>query len=83
MRTDPNLDLININAYMKFGQIIFISSQDIERKRIYDINQRAITLLQISEKMMCNNHNQHLVNINTHTKFCRIISIFSQYFERK
>ena len=76
MRTNPNLDLININAYMKFGQIIFISSQDIERKRICDISQRAITLLQICEKVMCNNHNQHLVNINTYTKFCRILSIF-------
>ena len=30
---NPNLDLVNINAYAKFGQIPFIRSQDIERKR--------------------------------------------------
>ena len=29
----PNLDLVNINAYAKFSQILLIRSQDIERKR--------------------------------------------------
>ena len=33
MSNDPNLDHVSINAYTKFGQIISISSQDIERKR--------------------------------------------------
>ena len=27
---NSNLDLVNINAQTKFGQILFISSQDIE-----------------------------------------------------
>ena len=36
---NPNLDLINVNVYTKFGQIPFIGSQDIERKRNSDINQ--------------------------------------------
>ena len=27
-----NLNLVNINAYIKFGEILSISSQDIERK---------------------------------------------------
>ena len=30
---NPNLDLINVNVYTKFGQILSIGSQDIERKR--------------------------------------------------
>ena len=36
---NPNLDLVNINAYTKFGKIVCICSQDIERKRESDINQ--------------------------------------------
>ena len=30
---NPNLDLINVNVYTKFGKILSIGSQDIERKR--------------------------------------------------
>ena len=30
---NPNLDTINVNVYTKFGQILSIDSQDIERKR--------------------------------------------------
>ena len=30
---NPNLDLINVNIYTKFGYILTIGSQDIERKR--------------------------------------------------
>ena len=29
---NPNVDLVNMNAYIKFGEILSISSQDIERK---------------------------------------------------
>ena len=29
---NPNLDLVNMNAYIKFGEILLIISQDIERK---------------------------------------------------
>ena len=39
---NPNLDLVNIKAYAKFGELLFCS-QDIERKRNFeqnsDINQ--------------------------------------------
>ena len=38
---NPNLDLINVNVYTKFGVILFIGSQDIERKQNSDINQGA------------------------------------------
>ena len=34
-----NLYHVNINAYMKFGEILSICSQDIERKRNSDIDQ--------------------------------------------
>ena len=34
-----NLYLVNMNAYLKFGEIMFICSQDIERKRNYGVNQ--------------------------------------------
>ena len=40
---NPNLDLVNMNAYKKFGEILSICSQDIERIRNSvqnsDINQ--------------------------------------------
>ena len=36
---NPNVDTININVYTKFGQILSIGSQDIERKRYFEINQ--------------------------------------------
>ena len=39
MLYNPNLDLINVNVYVKFGKILTIGSQDIERKQNSDINQ--------------------------------------------
>ena len=36
---NPNLDLINVNAYTKFGQIMSICSKDIEWKQNSVINQ--------------------------------------------
>ena len=38
---NPNVDVVNINqnAYIKFGEILFICSQDIERKRNLGLNQ--------------------------------------------
>ena len=34
-----NIDLVNINAYIKFGEILPFCSQDIERKQNFGINQ--------------------------------------------
>ena len=31
-----NIDLVNIDAYIQFGEILSICSQDIERKQNYD-----------------------------------------------
>ena len=36
---NPNLDLIDVNVYTKFGLILSIGSQDIERKQNSNINQ--------------------------------------------
>ena len=47
---NPNVDLVSINSYIKFGQNLFISSQDIERKQKFWRKLRAITLEQMCEK---------------------------------
>ena len=39
MWNNPNLDLVNMNAYIKFGEIPSICSQDIEWKQNYGVNQ--------------------------------------------
>ena len=36
---NPNLEIINVNVYTKFGIILSIGSQDIGRKQNSDINQ--------------------------------------------
>ena len=36
---NPKLDVVNVDVYTKFGQILSIRSQDIERKRNYAVNQ--------------------------------------------
>ena len=36
MCNNPNLDLVDINAYTKFGELLSICSEYIERKQNYD-----------------------------------------------
>ena len=36
---NPKLDIVNVDVHKKFGQILSIRSQDIERKRNSDVNQ--------------------------------------------
>ena len=43
MKND-NLDLVNIYAYIEFGQILSICSQDIKWKRNYDGRTDALTV---------------------------------------
>ena len=38
---NPKPDLVNVNAYIQFGEIMSPSSQDIERKRNFGINKGA------------------------------------------
>ena len=39
MCNNLKIDLGNINAYIKFGEILSICSQDIEQKQSFGINQ--------------------------------------------
>ena len=36
---NPELDLVNMNANIKFGEILSICSQDIDRKQNFGLNQ--------------------------------------------
>ena len=36
---NPKLDHVNVDVHIKFGQILSIRSQDIERKRNSEVNQ--------------------------------------------
>ena len=36
---NPELGLVNVDVHTKFGQILSIGSQDIERKQNCDVNQ--------------------------------------------
>ena len=53
MCTNPKLDLANINAYTKFGEILLICSQEIEQKRDSEHKSRVISGTNV-QKMMCN-----------------------------
>ena len=77
---NPNLDLINTNAYIKFGGILLILTQAIEWKRSSDKGQNSITNLR---KLTDNIPNLNLVNIKSNTKFGQNLSIFSQDTEQK
>ena len=39
MGNNPKLDLVNVVVHTKFGQILSICSEDIERKQNCDVNQ--------------------------------------------
>ena len=64
----PNLDLINVNVYTKFGLILFILCQDIEQNKVLtSINGRnSVANLR---KMKLYNPNIDLIDENVHTKF--------------
>ena len=36
---NPNIELVSINSYIKFGQNLSICSKDIERKQNFGVNQ--------------------------------------------
>ena len=39
MCNNPNVDLVNMNAYIKFGEILSVCSQNIEWKQNFGVNQ--------------------------------------------
>ena len=70
-----------MNAYIKFGEILPIGSQDIELKRNFGIKgHNSGTNFR---KMMCNDPTLDLVNINAYIKFGENMSSSSQDIERK
>ena len=77
MCQNPNVDLVNLNAYIKFVEILSICSKDIEpKKNLTSIKgHNSVTNL---GKLTGNNPNQDLVNFNAYTKFGQILLIRSQ-----
>ena len=65
---NPKLDLVNLNAFIKFGENMSCSTQDIERKQNFGVNKGHISGTNVP-KMMCNNLKVDHVNINAHIKF--------------
>ena len=82
MRNIPNVDLVNMNTYIKFGEILSICSLYIERKQNFSVNHGHNTGT-IAWKMMCNIPKLDLVNMNAYIKFGDNLSICSQNIERK
>ena len=82
MGNNPKLDVVNVNVHTKFGQILSIASQDIERKR----NSESIkghNSVKILRKMTGNNPKVDVVNVDVHINFGQILSICSRDIERK
>ena len=83
---DPNLDLVNINAYnffIWFYQFVLkiLSVNEILNEILTSVKgHNFITYVQI---MMYNNHNLNFVFINWFTKFCKLFLFFSQDIRRK
>ena len=65
---NPNLDLINVNVYTKFGLILFILCQDIEQNEILTSIKGRDSVANL-RKMKLNDPNLDLINVNVHTKF--------------
>ena len=79
---NPKLDLVNDDVHTKFGRILSIRSQDIERKRNSD-SIKGHNSVKILGKMTGNNPKLDLVSVDVHTKFGQILSSHSQDIERK
>ena len=78
--SNPNLDLVNINAFTKFGEILSNSSPDIEWKRNSDINQGQLLCYKIAKKTTteANNPIVDRAIINAYITFGEMLSICSQ-----
>ena len=74
--------IVNINAYAKFGQIPSICSQDIELKWNSNIIKGHNSVSNLW-KFMRNNPNLDAFNINAYATFGQISSIISEDIEWK
>ena len=80
---NPKLDLVNVDVYTNFGQILSIRSQDILSGNKILTSIKGRNSIQILQKMTGNNPKLDVVNVDVKTKFGQILSIRSQDFERK
>ena len=65
-------DHVNVDVHTKFGQILFVDSQDIERKRNSDINIGPSKDNNSSAnlgKLTCIDTDVDIVNIDAYAKF--------------
>ena len=89
MRNNPNLYLVNMSAYLKFGEILSICSQDTNVLSRNEILNNILTSVKCNSsmtnarKMIGNNPTLDLVDINPYTKFGEILSICSEDIEQK
>ena len=77
-----NVDIVSINVYTKFGQILSIRSKILSGYEILACvkGRYSVTNLQ---NVTRNDSNLDHVNVNVYTKFGQTISILSQDIERK
>ena len=81
--SNPKLDLVNDDVHTKFGQILseFVLKILSGNEILTSIKGR--NSVKILRKMTGNNPKLDIINVDVHTKFGRILSIRSQYIERK
>ena len=77
---NPNLDIANINAYTKFGEILSICSLNGNKILISFKGHNSVTNWR---KMTGHNPNLDLVNSKAYTKFGPILSICSKDIVQK
>ena len=77
-----NVDLVNDDVYTKFGLILSISSQDIEKNQILTSIKGRNSVANL-RKTKIYNTNLDLVTDNVYTNFGLILSIRSQDIEQK
>ena len=61
---NPKLDIVNMNAYIIFGKLRTIGSQDIERKHKILAQSKGHNSGTNVRNMSCDNPNVDLVNMN-------------------
>ena len=77
---NPKLDLVNMYAYIPFGENMSVSSQDIERKQILAYIKYHNSGTNV-RKMGCNNPKLDPAKMNAYIKFGEILPNGSQDIE--
>ena len=69
---NTKLDLVNVNPYIKFGEILSIYSKDIVRKFFLGVNQGPLLWYKCA-KMKYNNPKLDIVNVKAYIKTGEIL----------